>query len=99
MRYRVVPQVEDSAFLAQLKDAVFDIWFNADKLTETRISDALTTTDTNTTTLQLIPLATNTAYHVHTVVLGVESTDRATYELIGTFYRLTGSAVQEGSTT
>ena len=98
MLYKRIPRdVESSDFLPKLRDAVFDLWFGTDKLAERHVSDSLDSTTTATQTLQLISVPDSTTVHVHSTVIGMSS-DRASYEIAGTFYR-DGSTAQEGATT
>jgi hypothetical protein len=62
----------------------------------------ISTTDATITTIANIALLDAGVYHIGWAVSGVKSdgTDRASYELLGTFYRTAaGNATQQGATT
>lgn len=97
---QLVPNDYQKSYFESLKDSVFSIWFNSDRLTETLESELVNTT-TSTETLIEIPLDDESVYHISSTILGIESGggDRASYQITGTFYRSGGGATQQGSTS
>jgi len=63
--------------------------------------DKATTTDATVTTCGVVTLAASTVYRIEATVIGRETdnSNRALYHLEGLFYRASGGAVQEGTTT
>ncbi len=93
--------IKEITFFNNLIQSVYSLWFESDKLNTLHESEALTTTDATIATLDQIELEENTTAHIHSTIVAVESGsgNRATYEIIGTFYRVLGPAVQQGVTT
>lgn len=94
------PRPDLNPYEKSLRESVFDLWFNNDKWGKILNSDVLMTTDATVTTLDTFALEDETAYHIHSTIIGVESGsgNRAGYEIIGIFYRDGGGATQQGST-
>jgi hypothetical protein len=94
------PNPRLTGFESALRQAVFDLWFAADKWGELVNSEVLMTPGDTITTLDSFALEDETAYHIHSAILGVESGsgNRASYEIVGVFYRNGGGATQQGAT-
>lgn len=87
--------------ISQIVNSVYGNWFESDRATQIKASETLETTDATVTTLDIIPLDDETTYHIESNIIGVQSggSNRASYQLTGTFYRSGGNATQQGSTT
>ena len=92
---------ELKVFFTNLINSNYDVWFALDKQTLTQSAIPVDTTDATVTTIQLITLEDETTCNIRAVVVGVQEggSNRASYEIVGTFYRTGGSATQQGTTT
>ena len=92
---------DQKIFVKKLVDSAFDVWFALDKQTLSQAGEPVDTTDATVTTIQLMPMDDETTCNISAIVIGVESGggNRASYEIIGTFYRSGGGATQQGTTT
>lgn len=98
----------DAVTIADVYNAALTVGGQKDKYIRDNIAPAqrmparAQTTDATVTNLASQALNDASVYHVRAVVVGVKSdgTQRASYEIVGTFYRTAaGNATQQGATT
>lgn len=96
-----MPEKWSIKFIKSLVDSVYSMWSNTSKIYSLLEPQTVKTTDATVTTLALATLSDENTYHIRSIVMGVQSggSNRASYEIAGTFYRSGGGATQQGSTT
>ena len=92
---------DQKIFFTNLVNSNYDVWEALDKQTLTLNGAPVDTSDATTTTIYQTTIADETTCNVRAIIVGVQSGggNRASYELVGTFYRSGGGATQQGSTT